>query len=387
MEILQIVPRLPPSVSGVGDYAYLLANQLRAAHDIHTRFIVCGQGARSEGHGAEGRGQKADVRFPASDFRIDGFPVYHLKERSAGELLRVLSQPGMPQTVLLQYVGYGYEKRGCPVWLVKGLRAWSKAQSPMRQAPSAKRLITMFHELYAFGPPWRSSFWTSPLQRQLATQLARLSDACVTNMRRYANWLGLRARQHAGQIKALAVFSNVGEPAQVPAYHERPPRLAVFGTPSWRRQAYTKHRDSLVRICKSLELTEIVDIGAPCEETPNVSIRCVQKGSLPAELVSQELLSCRAGFFAYPIPYLGKSGSFAAYAAHGLAPVTHSANPVESEDGIHVRDHYLPASILGHCDAKLLEIVCSKTRDWYAAHDLRKNALSYADALRQGDQQ
>ena len=41
LEIVQIVPRLPPSISGVGDYAYLLARELRATHDIHTHFIVC----------------------------------------------------------------------------------------------------------------------------------------------------------------------------------------------------------------------------------------------------------------------------------------------------------------------------------------------------------
>ena len=40
MEILQIVPRLPPTISGVGDYSFLLAQELRRAHDIETRFIV-----------------------------------------------------------------------------------------------------------------------------------------------------------------------------------------------------------------------------------------------------------------------------------------------------------------------------------------------------------
>src|SRR5688500_3628942 len=41
MSILQIVPRLPPSISGVGDYAYLLSEELRAKHDIKTNFLVC----------------------------------------------------------------------------------------------------------------------------------------------------------------------------------------------------------------------------------------------------------------------------------------------------------------------------------------------------------
>jgi len=41
LEILQIVPRFPPAISGVGNYACLLARQLRAAHGIDTRFLVC----------------------------------------------------------------------------------------------------------------------------------------------------------------------------------------------------------------------------------------------------------------------------------------------------------------------------------------------------------
>ena len=40
----------------------------------------------------------------------------------------------------------------------------------------------MFHEFHAMGPPWRSSFWLSPLQRRLATSLTRLSDGLVTSL-------------------------------------------------------------------------------------------------------------------------------------------------------------------------------------------------------------
>jgi hypothetical protein len=34
-------PGFPSSISGVGNYACLLARQLRAAHGIDTRFLVC----------------------------------------------------------------------------------------------------------------------------------------------------------------------------------------------------------------------------------------------------------------------------------------------------------------------------------------------------------
>src|SRR5438034_3528340 len=155
-EIIQIVPKLPPSISGVGDYAYLLARELRAAQGIHTRFIVCDPSWEG-----------------AKDYH--GFSVSRMDTRQPDELERHINALGMSATVVLQYVGYGYEKRGCPLWLVRGLESWK------RRHPGC-RLLVMFHELYASGPPWRSSFWTSPVQRALVKSLALLSDHCVTNL-------------------------------------------------------------------------------------------------------------------------------------------------------------------------------------------------------------
>ena len=239
----------------------------------------------------------------------------------------------------------------------------------------------MFHELYAFGPPWRSAFWTSRIQQRIAARLARLSSACVTNMRRYANWLGSRAPQHANRIKVLPVFSTVGEPAQVPACAERPARLAVFGTPGWRRRAYTEHRDCLERVCAQLRLTELVDIGAACGVVPELGVPCVQKGSLPAEQLSRELLSCRAGFLSYPVPFLGKSTIFAAYAAHGLVPFTHAANSEVSEDGLQPSRHFVLAAPSFAADNEACSLVAGNAFQWYGAHRMEVHAGTFKPLL------
>src|SRR5262245_14471745 len=103
MEIVQIVPSLAPAVNGVGDDARLLADELRSSHNIHARFIV----GDPDWNGA-------------SD--LNGFPVTKAPARSAESLARLLSeQAGAGLPVVIQYVGYGYEKRGCPLWLVKGV--------------------------------------------------------------------------------------------------------------------------------------------------------------------------------------------------------------------------------------------------------------------------
>src|SRR5262245_37004064 len=75
-------------------------------------------------------------------------------------------------TLFIQVSHYGYQKRGIPLGLLRWLRA---------QKSSGIRIGFFFHELYAFGPPWTSSFWLSPLQRYITGEMARLSDFWITN--------------------------------------------------------------------------------------------------------------------------------------------------------------------------------------------------------------
>src|SRR5437763_11985208 len=154
MHLFSIIPRLPPLVDGIGDYALSLAQLLREEIDVDTHFIVTDPAWTGVG-------------------QIDGFEVTHLSARSTGELLSAL--PANDATVLLHYEGYGYATRGCPLWLVNALEQW-------RAEDNRRRLVTMFHELYATGPPWTSAFWLSSVQRKLMTRLARLSDPWMTSL-------------------------------------------------------------------------------------------------------------------------------------------------------------------------------------------------------------
>src|SRR2546429_1310848 len=159
--LVQIVPRLPPATDGLGDYALNLARELHVNFGIESRFIVC------------------DPTWIGKD-EVEGFSTHQLKDCSADSLKSILLNLKPFSAVLLHYVGYGYARRGAPVWLVNGLGRWSKYRSDTR-------LLMMFHEISASGPFWTSAFWLSPLQRHLAARLAQLSDGCLTNMQIHAD--------------------------------------------------------------------------------------------------------------------------------------------------------------------------------------------------------
>ena len=272
MELIQIVPRLPPAPEGVGSYAAALAMELRERLGVESRFVT-------------------------------GDPT-----------------PG--STVLLHYANYGYQARGCPVSLVRALLRW-------KGSAAGGRLVTVFHEVYASGPPWRSSFWTSPVQRRLAAALTRASDGIVTSLELYA---GLLTRLAPGvEVHVSPVFSTVGEPARVPPLRERRPAIVVFGGPGARGRAYGEGREALAAACRTWGIEEVLDIG-PALSTPpqrlgTTPVRAL--GPLPASEVSRFLLGSFAGFLAYPPAFLPKSTIYAAYCAHGLLPV-HSGEKADA---------------------------------------------------------
>jgi hypothetical protein len=325
MRILQIVPHLPPPFEGVGAYAAALAGALGG----ESRFLV------------------GDPAWAGAD---DGARA--VAARTAADLLAGIGDTG---AVLLHYANYGYQARGCPAWLVEGLERWGG------------RLVTVFHEVCAAGPPWRSSFWLRPAQRRLAAALARRSEALATTLDVYAGLL----RPWAGgrEIAVLPVFSTVGEPAAVPPFGERARRIVVFGGAGVRGRAYGPFLPALARAARTLGAAEILDVGPPLpvpSRAGEVPIRPL--GVLAAAEVSALLLGSAAGFLAYPPGFLPKSTIFAAYCAHGALPVC-AWEP--SLDGA-------PVPLWREGDPAPLAAAANR---WYAGHSLRLQAERFRSLL------
>ncbi|MBF2005156.1 MAG: glycosyltransferase family 1 protein [Chlorogloeopsis fritschii C42_A2020_084] len=352
--ITAIVPRLPPAVNGVGDYGLNIAKQMRQDFGVDTNFLI------------------GDPNWSGQGI-VEGFPVQQVKEQSSQALLQLLSSHEYStRVVLLHYVGYGYAKRGCPVWLVEGLEHW-------RKAVTSQSLVMMFHEIYAFGPIWTSQFWTSPLQRNLATRLVRLSDRCLTSKQGYAEIIAKLSQGKHSQIPTLPVFSNVGEPKNLTPLSERPRRLVVFGGRGRRSRVYQQSQLALQRTCRELGIEEILDIGPALDfEIQSINgIPVVKLGVRSASEISSFLLSSVAGFFNYHTEYLTKSGIFAAYCAHRLLPVG-TWNKGQNVDGLEAGKHYWLGDKY-ECIMNLSEaqIVADNAYAWYQKHQLSVHAHTF----------
>lgn len=352
-----IIPRLPPAIDGVGDYALNLASQLRQDLGIETHFVV------------------GDPTW-AGETQIEGFPINQVNVCSANSLFSLLPRDRLA-TVLLHYVGYGYAKRGCPSWLVDGLQRW-------RTGSTHRLLVTMFHEVYASGPPWTSAFWLSPLQRNLAARLAQLSDRCLTSKQYYAEILYELSQGKQTQIPTLPVFSNIGEPKQVPPLAKRHRRLVVFGGHSNRLRVYQKSLAELSHACELLGIKEILDVGSSTGLTLSSvnGVPVVEMGQRSAKEISNILLNSLAGFLNYNSDYLAKSGIFAAYCAHGLFPVSSQASTFPI-DGIEPGKHFWVSDDrkTGLKDLVEMQVIADNAYTWYQTHSLSVQAKIFTSHL------
>jgi len=356
--ITAIVPRLPPAVDGVGDYGLNLAQQMRQDFGIITNFVI------------------GDANW-SGETVIEGFAAKQVADRSRTALLELLlNQDDVKQTLLLHYVGYGYARRGCPVWLVEALEQWQKAGNN-------HRLVTMFHELYAFGPIWNSQFWTSPLQRNLAARLIKLSDRCLTSKEGYADIIRKFSQGKHSDIPTLPVFSNVGEPKNLTPLSARQRRLVIFGGTLPRSRVYQQSLLGLERTCQELEIEEILDIGSPLkfEIQPINGIPVTCLGIKSSQEISNILSNSLVGFFNYPTEYLSKSGIFAAYCSHRLLPIGVWYEGKDG-DGLQAGKHYWLADRDDHT-LNLLEgqVVADNAFAWYQQHQLSVQASIFASYL------
>lgn len=269
---------------------------------------------------------------------------------------------GDGHTLFIQVSHYGYHTRGIPLELLN----WAKLRKH-----AGERLGCYFHELYAFGPPWRSSFWLSPLQRYITIEMVRLSDFWMANQQAAARWLLRVGGDKPHEV--LPVFSNVGESAQyLPA---RTSALVVFGSAGSRERAYRSAGPDFLDWAARRGL-EVHDVGARiADQQLSGRLRrhgVKEHGTLPKHGVSELLSRAMYGVVAYPLEYVAKSGVFAAYCSHGVCPLVISRT-YPQVDGLLRGTHYLgwpgPQGEAQDCSS-----VGRHAFEWYSGHSIRAHA-------------
>lgn len=225
-KVLQIVPSFPPSIDGVGDYACILAEKLRDKLDWSFCQLAC------RPH-SEVSGDTEVIRVRESSCLIEHIQKYH--------------------RIILHYVGYGYHPRGIPIWLVRGLAAWKRIDP-------GNQLIVIFHEIWSSGPPWRSEFYLSGIQRLLVRKLQCLSSRSFTSTE--VMWESLD-RILPGKTVFSAVPSNLEEPSQGRNSWCSGGllRLVVFGKLPTRISSLKVHKNLIARLDESNLLDSVLIMG------------------------------------------------------------------------------------------------------------------------------
>jgi hypothetical protein len=361
--VLQIVPHLPGTFDGVGDYALNLAKALSADHGINTTFLVAAQ---------------------TSVTSKEGYTVISgLDPHAAAALAQKCEH------VILHYVNYGYQARGVPF----SLRAFAKQlRSQLRG-----RWVTMFHELYASGPPWKSAFWLRPLQVRIARDLIDASTACLVSN------TPIKAAIHAydarKRVYHVPVLSNFGEPELIEFEASSPTRWAICGGTALIARSLARFEQLHQLIPEDFAPQHLDVVGGHEEASTRAALERLSRSrtgfsyeyhpEVKAELASEILRQSSFGFFDYfgagkmwPGMIL-KSSAFAALCAHGIVPIlSHCDAPIAvGGDALPGPFYLTPASI----NFPLPDQLRKTQRDvyaWYHAHaDSRQLARVYVEAL------
>lgn len=361
--VLQIVPQLPGTFDGVGDYALNLARALSADHGMATTFLVAAR---------------------TSVTSKDGFRVISGLDRN-----RVHDLAQNCGHVILHYVNYGYQARGIPF----SLRAFAQQlRSQLRG-----HWVTTFHELYASGPPWRSAFWLRPLQVKIARDMIEASTSCIVSNPPIER--AIHAYDAGKRVYLAPVLSNFGEPELSGFDAVSPRRWAICGGTALIARSLALFEQLHPLIPEAFAPEHLDVVGGREEISINTTLdrlsrsrpglSCHYHPEVSAEFASEILRQSSFGW----IDYFGagkvwpgmvlKSTAFAALCAHGVVPVlSHREGPIAINSDVLPGPHYITSGAINFPSPEQLRETQQKVYTWYRAHaDARQLARIYAEAL------
>lgn len=351
MKILFICGSLEPGRDGVGDYTRNLAAELRSKNIEVTAISLFDHHVN----------KTAD-----EDQSIDNLPflVRRIPAKISLQTRKMLSKSFVedfdPDWISLQFVPYAYHQKGMPMSLI----------SIMIPIAYKRKLHIMFHEIWigtSSGSSWKTKL-TAYFQKAIITQMAKKLKA--TSVHTHLP-LYLKKLQEVGfTISALPLFSNISLENTILSAKENIVRLAFFS----QIEKGINVENFLVEFAKQVNYEgkelELLLIGGneakmnsfkkEIEDIEGYKGKVKYAGFLtPAEL-SHTLQSCHLGISPVPKHGLGKSGTIAAFIAHGVPVAAPNVfQEYESIEGFFSTK--LQASILTEPDLNKLAFAKSAT--------------------------
>ncbi len=341
--LIQVVPSLPPAFGGVGDFCVKLWEHWPEPKP-QWRFLVTKGAAASQA-------QWSEVKIAEFEKSIKG-------------LVTALEQVN-PQTVVLHYVGYGFHPKGCPIWLPKALKEWKTVSSD-------RRVVVMFHELYATGPLWSSSFWVKLTAKKIIRDLILVADLWLTSCSRYQSELVNNFAANVKKGALIPVGANILAVEPVNFSHPWPLvvgeklKVVIFGLAKTRLWALNVHAKLLKSLCDRGWVESITlagTSGLDAKATREMAQRRADIGhahlwheafDLTASQVSQLLATQDLGLVGNQLDIVTKSGTFAALSTHGVLSAICSKRNLAGND--------LEKSVFLYDNTSKLTLKCLETK-------------------------
>jgi hypothetical protein len=325
-KIAVLVPRLPPSICGIGDYTSQLLSHLPKTRSV---LLLVRDGYLSTKN-----------FYP--QFNVEGIPP-------SGEGLVKLLKLENVSDLIVQYSGYGFDPSGAPLSLLKAIRIWRK-DNPYG------RLILMAHELWHHPSWWKLDGLRQILHKRELCALAALADQVFTSTDGYAEWLLPYVASH--RLRTLPIGSNI-IPIRSPEGASRlRGQWILFGRQGSRIVSLKVLGASLSALHRKALFDRLVVIGSSesqkldlqeasllCQYLPSHAYE--RTGTLSNQDISRILLQSEYGVLGQTPST--KSGILMAYASHGVIPVlAHSCRPtnltyswIRTEDDVTSSSDYI----------------------------------------------
>jgi hypothetical protein len=296
MSVCLITPRLPPAIDGLGNYCRQLWQHCCAPSASAAKANFC--------------------QTPWTFLVLDGaersariWPEVKIEQLSgSGDNLTSRLMAINPDTVILQYVGYGFDHSGSPFWLASALADW-RLQRP------AARLLVMFHETWSSGKPWQRVFWQMRAQKKCVKQVLDVASLAVTSTKANADSLEVLGSKTAIRIIPIGSSFNIQASKQKNWHH-----LLIFGKEPSRRSAIKTHRLLIESLVAARLVEGIVLAGQSAHESslesellknsPGRDIEIITCFNYPNDLIPDPVRNCGLALMHTQSTHLLKSTAF-----------------------------------------------------------------------------